>query len=125
MAVHTIGEIETRRNLNVLRGRECSSDGYRVLDAILPIAEDIFLSKLVFLGCDLVGHIHVVGHRDFLVPTIGATLLLALEGIPGAHRGSQLRQCDHEGGVSSTLCNTRRCRQIPFGIWNLVACIDC
>ena len=95
-----------------------------MLDAVLPVAEDVLLSEFAFLGRNLVRHVHVVGHRDLLVPAIGTALLLALEGIPGTHRRRELGQSDNKSGVGGALCNACRSSQIPLGVRNLVASID-
>lgn len=104
VGVHTVGEVERRRDVDIVGHRKRCTDGNLMTHGILPVLDETLMHDLTLLSSNTVGQSTGIAYGDLLVPTLRSNHLLALEGIEALQADIQAGQRKRQGAVSHVLC---------------------
>ena len=103
VTVHTVGEVERRRDVQVVEERERGTDGHLMTHTVAPVLDETLLEELVLLGRKAVGQRTRVAHGNLFVPALGSHGLLALEGVETLEADIECGQGNRERTVAHVL----------------------
>ena len=92
VGVHTVGEVERWRYVEILEEGERCAHRNLMLPSVAPILDEGTMHQLILLGIDAVGDVTRIAHGNLLVPFLVAHHLLSAERIEARDADVQVGQ---------------------------------
>ena len=113
--IHPVVERHRRRYVDIVQQGERGRDRHRVLHSVAPVLDQAFLEKLVLGRCQGVVENALIAQLDFLIPSLGAYGMFALERSDLTQRNGYVWERNRQSRVLTALGNRRVGRERPFG----------